>query len=319
MENTQSPPPITPVAVNGSANNEPSALFERQIAYALLLAAPGLFGANMLVARWMAEDAPPVALAFWRWFGVLVLMLLIRGPKLWLHRRDVIAEWKDLAVLGAMGMGVCGAFVYIGADTTTATNIGLLYASAPVLIVLLAWRVYGERLTAIQGVGGLICLAGVLWIIARGDITNLTGLRFAVGDLWIMAAVAGWAIYAVMLKYRPSAMGMMTRFTAIVLAGTLTLAPFYIWEIFTVGPLVVTEDSLMAIAILILIPGFGAYQAYAKAQAVLGAARGSLILYLNPVYVAVLAWIFLGETLESYHLVGAALVMPGIYLANRRG
>jgi drug/metabolite transporter (DMT)-like permease len=291
---------------------------ERQVAYALLLTAPAMFGANMLVARWMADTAPPVALAFWRWFGVLILMLMIRGPKLWQHRHDVMREWKDLVVLGALGMGVCGAFVYIGAETTTATNIGLLYASAPVMIVFLAWRFYGERLTAIQVLGGLVCLVGVLWIIARGDISAFKSLQFTIGDLWIMGAVTGWAVYAIMMKYRPSAMGMMTRFTAICGAGTILLAPFYVWETLTIKTMPFTQDGITAIALLILLPGFGAYQAYAKAQAVLGAARGSLILYLGPVYVAFLAWIFLDETLQSYHLIGAALVLPGIYLANRK-
>ncbi len=297
---------------------QPNSLFnERNAAYFLLLLAPALFGANMLVARWMAGEAPPVALAFWRWFGVLMLMLTIRGPKLWHHRYDVLAEWKDLLILGVLGMGICGAFVYIGAETTTATNIGLIYASSPVMIVVLAWRFYGERLTAVQVAGGLICLAGVLWIIARGNPDALLTLSFSVGDLWILSAVIGWAVYVIMLKYRPSAMGIMTRFTAICLFGTLALLPFYIWESAAVKALPITEDTLLAVAILILLPGFGAYQAYAKVQAVLGAARGSLILYMGPVYVAFLAWFFLGETLESYHLVGAALVLPGIYLANR--
>ena len=48
---------------------------ETQIAYLMLFTAPGMFAVNMLVARWMANEAPPVALAFWRWFGVLLLMI----------------------------------------------------------------------------------------------------------------------------------------------------------------------------------------------------------------------------------------------------
>ena len=92
-----------------------------------------MFGANMLIARWMADTAPPIALAFWRWFGVLILMLMIRGPKLWHHRHDVIRRnGRTFVILGvSLGMGVCGAFVYVGAETTTATNIGLLYRLLP--------------------------------------------------------------------------------------------------------------------------------------------------------------------------------------------
>ena len=57
----------------------------------------------------------------------------------------------------------------------------------------------------------------------------------------------------------------------------------------------------------------------AKAQAVLGAARGGLILYLNPIYLAVLAWLVLGEPLQVHHYLGSALVPPGIFLVNSAG
>ena len=63
---------------------------ETQIAYRMLFTAPGMFAVNMLIARWMANEAPPVALAFWRWFGVLLLMLMLRGNQLWQNRHFVL-------------------------------------------------------------------------------------------------------------------------------------------------------------------------------------------------------------------------------------
>ena len=110
---------------------------------------------------------------------------------------------------------------------------------------------------------------------------------------------------------------MSTRFTAICLYGTLVLLPFfYIWESLVFETMPVTSDSMTAMTLLVFIAGFGAYQAYGKAQAVLGAAKGGLILYLNPLYIAVLAWIFLGEPLQFYHYLGSALILPGIFLVN---
>jgi drug/metabolite transporter (DMT)-like permease len=100
--------------------------------------------------------------------------------------------------------------------------------------------------------------------------------------------------------------------TAICLYATLVLLPFYIWESFVLETMPVTSDSITVVALLVFIAGFRAYQAYGKAQAVLVAAKGGLILYLNPLYVAVLAWIFLGEPLQFYHYLGAALILPGI-------
>ena len=53
-------------------------------------------------------------------------------------------------------------------------------------------------------------------------------------------------------------------------------------------------------------------------QRELGAARVGLVLYLGPLYTAVLAWAVLGERIEWHHGVGALLILPGIYLASRR-
>jgi drug/metabolite transporter (DMT)-like permease len=66
----------------------------------------------------------------------------------------------------------------------------------------------------------------------------------------------------------------------------------------------------------LFIAGFGAYQAYGKVQAVLGAAKGGLILYLNPLYVALMPLFLLGEPLQHYYLLVAGLILPGIFLVN---
>src|SRR3546814_5926910 len=84
-------------------------LDERRLALVLLLVAPALFCSNMLVARATHDLFPPVALAFWRWTATLALLLPFTAAALWRHRYDVLREWRDILVLGALGMGVCGA------------------------------------------------------------------------------------------------------------------------------------------------------------------------------------------------------------------
>src|SRR3546814_10940149 len=86
----------------------------------------------------------------------------------WRHRRDILSEWLDVLVLGALGMGVCGAFVYVGADTTSATNIGLIYAASPILIFVLARVFYREPPTAPPRPGVLLSLAGLVANLAPG-------------------------------------------------------------------------------------------------------------------------------------------------------
>jgi drug/metabolite transporter (DMT)-like permease len=208
--------------------------------------------------------------------------------------------------------------VYVGAATTTASNIGLIYAASPVFIIVLARIFYGEAMSRVQSLGVSVSLAGVLAIIARGDLEVLLELRFTTGDLYILAASFAWAVYNVWLQHRPSALAATPRFTAITIAGVATLLPFLVIEgLFFAAPRLdaMTLGTMLFVAI---VPGLGAYQTYAFVQRRLGANRASLIMYLIPIYNAVLAWILLGEELQLYHFVGAALVLPGIYLATSR-
>ena len=285
---------------------------------ALLLVVPVMFSVNQLVARAVHDFFPPFALAFWRWSGAAAIMLLFTGRRLWRQRRVIRREWPELLGLGFLGMFVCGAFVYIGGHTTTATNIGLIYAMTPVAIITIGGIFYGERLAGVQKIGVGLALIGVVAIVAKGDPGVIARLAFTTGDLWIASAATCWAIYSVMLARRHSALGMAERFTAICLGGALTLLPFTLWEAMqgSVAPL--DLRSVAVVALVVLVPSLGAYQGYTLVQRALGPGVAGLVAYLSPVYNAGLAWALLGEVPQWFHLAGAALVLPGIYLATRR-
>ena len=236
----------------------PGAGARRRLAYALLLLAPALWSANLLVARWSAEWFPPHALAFWRWLIALAPMLALSGAALWQRRAEVRREWRDLLVLGALGMWVCGAFVYIGGRTTTATNIGLIYAGVPVLITLMAAVVFRERLTGAQATGAAIALAGVLTIVLKGDPGTLARLDFVVGDLWVATAACCWAVYSIWLRRRPSQLDPLTRLAAVTAAGVLVLAPLTAIESFAVGSDHSIADGLQALGMAVTAEGIPA-------------------------------------------------------------
>jgi len=288
-----------------------------RLAYALLLLAPGLWSANMIVARWAAGWFPPHALAFWRWTIALLPMLALCGAVLWRRRAEVRREWRDLLLLGALGMWICGAFVYIAGETTSATNIGLIYAGVPILVMLLSARVFHEPLSAAQFTGAVIALAGVLVIIVKGEPETFFRLAFTRGDLWALSAASCWAIYTVLLRQRATALDPFLRLTAITAAGILVLLPFMLVESLVVGGPPLEWRSLIAAAVVGLLPGFGAYQAYSWLVRELGPARAGLVLYLTPLYTAAIAWLLLGEPVRWYHALGAALVFPGLLLASR--
>ena len=104
------------------------------LALALLFIAPALWAVNYLVARSAPGVIEPHLLASLRWLMAAMLFSLGHWSELRHNRAQIIQDWAHYVVLGALGMWICGAWVYIGGRTTVAVNIALIYAISPVLI-----------------------------------------------------------------------------------------------------------------------------------------------------------------------------------------
>ena len=284
---------------------------------ALIFIAPSLWSVNYLVARSAADTVAPHLLALGRWSIAGLLLLAFSWREISAKRAAIGREWKQCLFLGALGMWICGAWVYIGARTTPASNIGLLYATSPVMIALVSTFVLKERMGPVQGFGVALAFAGVLHVIFKGQWGRVADVTFTIGDAWILAAVLAWTVYSLLLKVWPSAFGPMARLTLIVLAGVPVLIPFTFIEAIWFMPTQVSWTALGYIVAAALFPGFGAYLAYSFMQRELGAARVGVVLYLGPIYAAVTGYIVLGEPIRGFHWLGAVLILPGIYLATR--
>lgn len=290
----------------------------QRLAYALLFITPALWSVNYLVARWAPGVIAPHALALGRWVLAALILGAACAGELLAKRRTIRAEWRQFVVLGALGMWVCGAFVYIGGRSTSAVNIGLLYAVSPVLIAIASALWLHERIGPAQALGVALALAGMLHILLRGHWSALLALQFNPGDVWVAVAVACWTVYSLLLRAWPSAFSPLARLTLTACAGVLVLLPFTVWEAVAWLPTELSWKSLALVAAAALLPGAGAYGAYSVMQRELGAARVGVVMYLGPLYSAVLAWIVLGESIEGFHLVGGALILPGIFLSTRK-
>jgi drug/metabolite transporter (DMT)-like permease len=287
-------------------------------ALVLLWVVPGLWATNYLIARLASGLIAPHALALGRWALAALLLLPWAGPGLWARRAVVAREWRQLLVLGFLGMYICGAWVYVAGHSTTSTNIGLIYGITPMTIAVASTRLLHERMSPTQWVGVVMALVGLVVVIAKGDPHNLLAVRLSAGDLWILAAAASWTAYSILLQRWKTALGPGERLVAIIVGALVVLLPATgVEAAFTTTP----AWTLQATGLVLLaaaVPGVLSYGAYAFLQHRLGASRTALMLYLTPVYGALLAWLVLGEVPGWYHLAGAALILPSIWLATRQ-
>ena len=278
---------------------------------------PAFWAVNYIIARRAPGVVEPHMLALGRWALAGALLALMARAELWRERRAILAVWHQYLVLGALGMLVCGAWVYVGAKTTDAMNISLIYAASPILISMGALAWLGERFAPRQMLGVGVALVGVMHVVVKGQWAALGDVKFVAGDGWILAAMVSWAFYALLQKKWPSALSATARLASICAGGSVVLLPFALWEALQPSTPVWTAQATFLTVAAALVPGLCAYLIYGWSQKILGASRVAVTLYLGPLYAALVAWGVLNEPLGWHHLVGALLILPGVFLVTR--
>ncbi len=286
--------------------------------YLIMLVPPLLWGGNAVAGRMAAGSVPPLALAFWRWFFAFLLLLPWGWPRVRAQWPLVRRQWKLLAWLALSSVTAYNSLLYVALTTTTAVNATLVSAAIPVAIVALSRLWLKERIGPVQGGGILLSLAGVLLVIAHGELTSLLGLRLHEGDLWALAAVVSWALFSVTLRRFPTGLAPLALLTVQVGLGTLFILPLYLGELALGHGFAVTAKAVGLIAYVAVLPSLVAYGLWNKGVADLGANIAGLYTNLIPVFTALLAVPLLGEGFHWFHGTGMALIFVGIALATRR-
>ena len=285
--------------------------------FLLLFIQPVFMASNLVVARGGIEYVPPISLAFWRWVFVFLILLPFTYFSLKKNYTIIKKEYQKLFFLGAMGCGVCGAFPFLAGKTTSVANMGIIYTSSPIFIILISGIFFNEKINLMKIIGLISCLVGVFIIIIKGDLNLLMNLNFTIGDLWMLAAAMGWALYSIYLFYWKTNLPIFQRFTLIAFFGVVSLFPFYITEEIIFERTLFNSDFFIWVIFAAVSPGIIAFTLYTHVQKTLGASLTGFTLYIFTIYAAIYGFIFFDEKLEPYHYAGTLLVFFGVYLAKK--
>jgi len=271
---------------------------------------------NFILGRGIRELIPPVSLNFWRWMGAFVILLPFGWIRVMRSKELYLRHWKMLALMSIPSIAIFNAFIYTALQTTTAINTVLVNAMIPIFIALTAWLVFGDRLTLRQTAGVFISLAGLLFIVTRGDWGLLTELRLSTGDFWTLGASLSWAVYSVMLRKRPREMDPIAFLTVIVGFGLIFSLPFYLQEFMALGGFSLTPASLASLAYVAIFPSVLSFIFWNSSVDKVGANRAGIFIHLMPVFSIILAILFLGERFRGFHAIGMLLIFTGIVLTT---
>ena len=273
-----------------------------------------IWSGNTVVTKAASGIIEPASISFYRWLIAFVILIPFIGPSAWKNRRLVLAHGHKLAALGMLGMVIYQSLAYEAARTTSAVSMGVLVALMPLVSTLLASALAAERLTVARIVGGLISLAGLVYLTARGDLSVLSHGGFHIGDGLMIIAILANSLYGVLLKRWALPLSLWQQLFWQIGFATLALLP--IWLFSNISPITVNSLPLVlyaAIPTSLLAPFL-----WMMAIRDLGAGRSSLFINLLPVLIAALAYVFLGEALHLYHVIGGGLALIGVAIAVRQ-
>ena len=258
------------------------------------------------------SDVGPTASAFWR---VALAVPLLWTALAFAPRAATAAPRPQWLLLAAAGLAFAGdlAFWHWSIQFTSVANSTLLANLASIFVTLAAWLLWRQKPSGMFLVGLALALGGVLLLVRSGLRFSSTAL---LGDgLGVVTAMFyAWYLLSVKgLRDRGAAtlhlMAVTTTLTAVILCPVALASGEAMLPASTTGWLI-----LLGLAWISHSAGQGLI-AYALAH--LPAAFSSVGLLFQPVMAAVFAWALLGEPLAALQFAGGAVVLAGIYLANR--
>ncbi len=281
----------------------------------LLLGAVLFWSGNNVVAKAIIADVPPYSFTFLRWLIASLILLPFTWSYVQRDWRQARQAWVRLTLIAVLGICAFNTLLYMAVQTTSAVNVGLISSFFPAAIAMFSWMLLKIRLERIQITGMLISFLGILLVISRGHLSTLTGMVFVEGDILMLIGVICGAIYPVLLHDKPD-IHPLSLLTIIILLGMLVSLPLYMLDLAQGRYVVINGGVVSGLLYIAVFPSVLAYMLWNRGIELVGANRAGLYLNLIPILTAIMAAVFLDETLSWYHFAGLLLVIFGMALFN---
>jgi drug/metabolite transporter (DMT)-like permease len=287
-------------------------------AYLLLTLTTLMWAGNAIASRLAVGHISPMALTSLRWVFVCAVLPWLMRHQIRAYWPALKARWRFIVAMGAIGFTAFNALMYLAAYSTTAINIGILQGAIPIFVLVGAFLAYRTPIGPLQALGVLVTLIGVAVVASRGELAVLSQLAFVPGDLWMILACTFYAGYTVGLRARPAMPGLVF-FTALAVVACIVSLPLLALEVASGAIVWPTVKGWLILAYVVIGPSLLSQLFFLRAVELIGPGRAGVFVNLVPVFAPILAVAIVGEQLAPYHGLALALVLGGIFIAERLG
>jgi drug/metabolite transporter (DMT)-like permease len=244
---------------------------------------------------------------------ILLIVLRLRSYRL---PRPSPRETVLVIGLGLLGIALYNSLFTAGLALVEASRAALIVPTNPAFTALFAAIFLKERLGTVRAAGIALCVLGALWVLTKGNILLLARMELGLGELLLILCIFMWSAYTLLGRVALSALSPLALTAYVMAAGSVVLAvPAWLEQ----GSLVTaTWQSWAALGYLIVFGTVLPFLWFYEGVKALGAARAAQFINLVPPLAVAESVLILGEPMTPALYVGAALVVAGLYLTNRR-
>lgn len=316
--------------------------FSTRLYHLLAIGTSILWGTTFISTKvLLSHGLTPADIMFYRFilaYGIMVLLWpLVHKPKPEADRARSNFKEKLLHAVHRFGfleriqrkdefrmlcLGITGGSLYFLTENTAleytfASNVSLLISTAPLFTALLHLPGAHGRLNRVYWVGSAIALVGIAVVVYNGHFVLKLN---PIGDLLTICAALCWAVYTLLLKPLESTYSSLQITRKVFFYGALTLLPYFWFKPLAPASLLWKDPTvLFNILFLGIVCSYVCYLAWNSAIRHVGPVRISNYIYINPVVTCFLAAFLLNEQITWIALVGAALVLSGIFVVSKYG
>ena len=284
----------------------------------MLICASLFWAGNFIVGKYaFLTEIPPLSLVFYRWSLVWIILLPFTYKEIIKYKDTIFNNLYLLFFLGLTSVGLFNSFTYLALIHTQVINASLFNTAIPAIIILLCFLFKIEKTNRFQILGLIISACGILAIITKLKLDILLSLNFNKGDLIMIGGVITWGVYSTLLKIKKFTLPLLTLVHVICTFGLISVFPQFLFE-FSNGQVIKFDTNLVyTLIFLALFPSIGSYYCWAGAVSVVGANRAGISLSLIPLFSSIMAILIYGEIFQFFHLIGAILIILGLFLSNK--
>lgn len=276
---------------------------------AALMGANLFFSGNYMVGGIAMASMPLMSLMFIKWFAAAIPMLIIAHYVERPDWRRVLASWKKILLMGALGIAGYGFMFYEALTKTSPMNAGLINAFNPALIALASAVFLNEALTKRKLGGIAIAFCGVVWVLTAGNPIQLLSQTPNVGDLWMLGSIACWAAYTIIAR-RGGDVPPLSSCALQMIFFTAFMTPYTVIHGLTLPS---TSAAAWSMAYIAIFPSALAFALWNYGAKHIDPGIAGQTLNLTVPFIAVMT-LLAGGTIGSVEVVGGALVLFGVYL-----